>query len=152
MMTSDRLTQVLHDWAEVFMHRSMRDFRGFMTDSGLSPSQVHALMRVYHQGRCGVSDLGDDLGVTSAAASQLVDRMVQLGFFTRREGINDRRFKQVTLTSQGERLVQTGIEARRRWMEQLTKTLEPDEQQEIIAALVLITEAARRLATNPEGS
>jgi DNA-binding MarR family transcriptional regulator len=145
MSNPDRLTQVLQDWTEVFMHRSMRDFRRFMGESGLSPSQIHALMRLYHQGRCGVSDLGEDLGVTSAAASQMVDRMVQLGFFTRHEGTGDRRYKQVALTPQGEALVRAGIEARRRWMELLTTALAPQEQEAIIAALVLLTEAAHRL-------
>lgn len=148
MTDPDRLTRVLQDWSEVFMHRSMRDFKRFMDDSGLSPSQISALMRLYHQGQCGVSDLGEHVGVTNAAASQMVDRMVQLGLFTRQEGSRDRRFKQVALTPQGEALVLAGIEARRAWMEGLTTTLASQEQEAIIAALVLLTEAARRLETS----
>jgi DNA-binding MarR family transcriptional regulator len=151
MPTSDRLTQVLHDWAEVFMHRSMRESRRFMAESGLSPSQAHALMRLYHHGHCGVSDLGDELGVTNAAASQLVDRMLQLGLITRREDASDRRIKQVALTSQGEALVRAGIDARRRWMEGLTDNLAPHEREAIIAALVLLTDAARRLEVRETG-
>jgi len=148
MTDTDRLSRVLQDWAEVFMHRSMRDFKRFMDDSGLSPSQTAALMRLYHHGRCGVSDIGEHVGVTNAAASQMVDRMVQLGLFTRQEGSRDRRFKEVTLTSQGEALVRAGIEARRAWLEGLTSNLVPQDQEAIIAALVLLTEAARRLETN----
>jgi DNA-binding MarR family transcriptional regulator len=116
-----------------------------MDDSGLSPSQIGALMRLHHKGRCGVSDIGEHLGVTNAAASQMVDRMVQLGLFSRNEDIIDRRVRQVSLTPEGLALVEAGVEARRRWLEELTTTLTPQEQEAIVAALTLLTSAARRL-------
>lgn len=83
------------------MHRSFRDFKRFMDDSGLSTSQVHALMRLYHTESCGVSDIGDHVGVTNAAASQLVDRLVQQGLLKRVEDSTDRRVKHITITSLG---------------------------------------------------
>jgi DNA-binding MarR family transcriptional regulator len=148
MADTDRFNRVLQDWSEVFMRRSMRDFKRFMDDSGLSPSQIATLMRLHHRGHCGVSDIGEHVGVTNAAASQMVDRMVQLGLCTRQEGRRDRRFKQIALAPQGEALVRAGIEARRAWLEGLTTTLAPQEQEAIIAALVLLTEAARSIETN----
>lgn len=145
MASTEEFTRALHDWAEVFMHRSMRDFKRFMDDSGLSPSQINALMRLHYRGKCGVSDIGEHLGVTNAAASQMVDRMVQLGLFTRSEDSADRRVRQVALTPEGQALVEAGVEARRRWMEELTTTLTPKEQEAIVAALIILTAAARRL-------
>lgn len=145
MISTEQFTHVLHDWAEVFMHRSMRDFKRFMDESGLSPSQINALMRLHYGGKCGVSDIGGHLGVTNAAASQMVDRMVQLGLFTRSEDSADRRVKQIALTPEGRALVEAGVEARRRWLEELTTTLTPEEQESIVAALTLLTSAARRL-------
>jgi predicted transcriptional regulator len=70
------LTEVVREWSEVFMHRSMRDFRKFMEETGLSFSQINILMRLLHGGNTGVSEIGDQLGVTNAAASQAVDRLV----------------------------------------------------------------------------
>jgi DNA-binding MarR family transcriptional regulator len=145
MTSAEDFTRVLRDWSEVFMHRSMHDFKRFMDDSGLSPSQINALMRLHHGGQCGVSDIGGHLGVTNAAASQMVDRMVQLGLFTRSEDSVDRRVKQIALTPEGRALVEAGVEARRRWLEELTTTLTPEEQEAIVAALTLLTSAARRL-------
>ncbi len=145
MPSTEQFTQVLRDWAEVFMRRSMSDFKRFIDDSGLSPSQISALMRLYYGGKCGVSDIGNHLGVTNAAASQMVDRMVQLGLFTRNEDTGDRRVKQIALTSQGRELVEKGVESRRRWMEKLTTTLSPEEQDAIIGALMVLTGAARHL-------
>ena len=150
MPATEQFTHVLRGWAEVFMHRSMRDFKRFMDDSGLSPTQITALMRLYYTGKCGVSDIGGHLKVTNAAASQMVERMVQLGLFTRSEDTGDRRVKQIALTARGRALVEAGVEARRSWMEELTNALTPNEQEAIIAALTLLTDAARELDKVPD--
>jgi len=149
MPDSERFTFVLRNWAEVFMQRSMRDFKRFMDDSRLSPTQINALMRLYYSGICGVTDIGEHLGVTNAAASQMVERMVQLGLFTRSENAGDRRAKQIALTPRGRALVEAGVEARRSWLEELTTALTPKEQEAIIEALTLLTDAARNLEKVP---
>jgi len=77
------LTSVLRTWSEVFMRRSMHDFRSFSRRSGLSMSQISVLFRLHYGGQCSVSDLGDHLGVSNAASSQLVDRLVGMGLLMR---------------------------------------------------------------------
>ena len=133
---------VLHRWAEVFMRRSMQDFMHMKREAGLSMSQLSTLFRLYHAEECGVSDIGERLGITNAAASQLVDRLVGLGYLERSEDSLDRRVKRITLTEQGRGLIQGSIATRRRWMEELTNALTPAEQESISAALTTLTEAA----------
>jgi DNA-binding MarR family transcriptional regulator len=144
MSPSKQFSDVLREWSEVFMHRSVYDFKRFMDDSGISMSHIHILMRLYHGETCGVSEIGDQLGVTNAAASQTVDRLVTMGLLARTEDPSDRRVKQVTLTDNGRLLIQQGIEARRKWIEGLTDALTPEQQNMIISALTLLTEAARK--------
>jgi DNA-binding MarR family transcriptional regulator len=146
---SQSFTRILHEWVEVFMHRSMHDFIQFSKDSGLTMSQLSSLFRLYHGEVCGVSEIGDHLGVTNAAASQMVERLVQLGLLERREGRGDRRIKNLVLTESGRQLVLQSIEARRAWMEKLTVALTPDDQASISSALVALTEAARQLEKDP---
>src|SRR3972149_5862951 len=93
MADPQQFTQVLHDWAEIFMRRSMRDFIQSSKDSGLSVSQLSTLFRLHPKGFCGVSEIGDHLGITNAAASQMVERLVQLGLLERAVGTHDRRVK-----------------------------------------------------------
>jgi DNA-binding MarR family transcriptional regulator len=145
MSTSKQFSEVLREWTETFMHRSFHDFKRFMDESGLSSSHVNALMRLYHGSACGVSDIGDHMGITNAAASQMVDRLVQMGLLARAENPNDRRVKQLTITDQGRALVEQGVEARSRWMAELTNALTPEQQKEITSALVILTEAARKM-------
>ncbi len=138
-------SSVLQEWTEVFTRRSMRDYKHFLNESGLSPSQLGTLMRLHFGGMCGVSDIGLHIGISNAAASQMIDRLVQMDLLKRAEAPDDRRVKQLTLTDQGRALVQHAIDARRCWMEDLTCALTPDQQTMISAALVVLTKAAHQL-------
>ncbi len=149
MSPPQELTQVIRTWAEVFMHRSMRDFRRFMEETGLTFAQMNVLMRLKHSRECGVSDIGAQMGVSNAAASQLVDRLVQMGYISREEDPNDRRAKRLRLTAAGESLLQRGIEMRAAWIENLADMLTPEQQEHVIAALNILTEAARRTMPPP---
>jgi DNA-binding MarR family transcriptional regulator len=138
------LTEVIREWSGVFMRRSGRDFRGFMEETGLSFSQLNILMRLFHGGRCGVSEIGERLGITNAAASQSIDRLVNLGLIKRSEDPEDRRAKQLALTQAGQALIEKSVEVRSQWVEGLTEALTSAQQDMIITALTLLTEAARK--------
>ncbi len=144
MSPTKALTEVIREWSEVFMHRSMRDFKRFMDETGLSFSQISVLMRLKHGGISGVSEIGGQMGVTNAAASQAVDRLVQLGLIERTEDPDDRRAKQLALTQKGRALIEKGVEVRSKWIEGVTDTLTQEQQNMIISALTLLTEAARK--------
>jgi DNA-binding MarR family transcriptional regulator len=148
MTISQEFTTVISEWAEVFMRRSMHEFLAFTRQSGLSMTQLSALMRLYHGGGCGVSDLGEHLGVTNAAASQMIDKLVLLGLLERSEDPRDRRVKNIVISASGRELIRNAVEARRKWMETLNTTLTQDEQEAIIPALTCLTRAA--LAQEPE--
>ncbi len=143
MSPAKELTEVIHEWSEVFMRRSGRDFRRFMNETGLSFSQVMVLMRLYHGSKSGVSEIGEQMGITNAAASQSIDRLVNLGLIERTEDPEDRRAKRLALTRKGQALVEKGIKARCQWIEDLTNALTPEQQNITLSALTLLAEAAR---------
>ncbi len=146
MSATKSFSEALHEWVKVFMHRSMIDFKRFMDGSELSSTHVNVLMHLYFGGQCDVSDIGTGLGVTNAAASQTVERLVQRGLLGRTEDPLDRRVKQINITSKGRALIEAGIEARGRWMDDLTRVLPVEQQRDIAAALTILTEAAKSTA------
>jgi DNA-binding MarR family transcriptional regulator len=141
----DRFQELLYEWAEIFMHRSMHDLVQFTRNSGISMPQLSTLMHLEHGGGCGVSDIGVHLGVTNAAASQMIDRLVNQGLIERSEDPLDRRGKHIQITPLGRKLLKEAIEARRRWMERLSTQVTSEEQELISKALVVLTKAARAL-------
>lgn len=146
MSPEQQFQAAIREWAEVFMQRLMRDFKRFMADSGLSFTQVNILMRLYHGGPLAVSDLGGHLGITNAAVSQAIDRLVKDALIERAEDLQDRRVKRLTLTEKGRALIARGIERRGQWIARLTEAFTADQRAMIISALTLLTEEARKAA------
>jgi DNA-binding MarR family transcriptional regulator len=137
------LPAVLHEWAEVFMKQSFRELLLFAKEHGFSMSQLGALMHINRRGACGVAEIGDDLGVTSAAASQMLDRLVHQGLIVRAEDPVDRRAKRIELTKEGNIVVNQSLEARNRWFDDLDQTLNSAERGRIVDALRLLIEKTR---------
>jgi len=145
MDQKDDLHQALLSWVHISMRRTMHEFMRWMNRSSLSNSQLGALMRLYYHGDCPISDIGDNLGITAAAASQMVDRLVQNELLQRDEDPDDRRVKRVTLTTKGNALVQEGVEARLKWLRDLETALPKGQHREIIASLSTLTDIAKEL-------
>ena len=145
MTKSVQITQPLRAWMDVFMHRSMRGWTHFAKSTGLSMPQFSILMQLHYKGACGMSAISERFDVTAAAASQLVDKLVQAGYIERTEDPSDRRAKLLKLSTKGAQLVDDGIQERYRWMDELTSRLSAAEQTMISEALTLLTEAARQM-------
>jgi len=141
----------LHAWMDVFMNRSMRGWNHFAKSAGLSMPQFSILMQLHHKGSCGVSEISERFDITNAAASQLVDKLVQSGLLERAEHPADRRAKVLSLTAQGQSLVEQGFQERHRWLEELVGSLSTEEKVKVGEALTILTAAARKLEiTNPK--
>jgi DNA-binding MarR family transcriptional regulator len=146
MQQADPFVATLQEWIEVFMQRSMRDFVGYARENGLSMSQLGALFQMHRRESSGVTDLGDKLGLTSSAASQLLERLVQQGLILRSEDPSDRRVKQLILTDKGRQILQGSIQARQSWLSDLAETLSDCEKEAIIAALNIMIHKANHLS------
>ena len=144
MLQTKLLSEVIHDWSEVFMRRSGHDFRRSMEETDLSFSQINVLMRLFHRVPCDVSGIGEQMNVTNAAASQAVERLVQLELVERKEDSDDRRIKRLALTEKGRALIEKSIQARSQWIEDLAFTLTEEQQGRIISTLTFLTEIARK--------
>lgn len=145
MATTEEFTHIMHDWIKVFMRRTGQDFKNFMHESGLSFSQVNTLMRLHFTGEADVTNIAEQLGISNAAASQLVDRLVQMELLVRTEDSMDRRIKRLTLTPAGHDLAEKLVDIRRSWMEKFTTSLTEQQRDNIFIALQTLTDAARNL-------
>ena len=145
-----QFTQVLRDWTDTFMARSMKGLAHYLRARGFSMQQFFMLMQLHHRGQCGITDLSERMEISNAAASQQVDKLFQLGLITRVEDPNDRRAKQITLSPKGSELLNASINERYRWIEELSANLNAEELQTVGAALQILTDAARKLEKLPQ--
>jgi len=148
MSEVDPLVAALEEWIDVFMNRSMQNLLQFARKNELSMSQLGALFHLDRMGTSGVTDLGDHLGVTSAAASQMLERLAQQGLIQRSEDPHDRRVKQINLTEDGYSILEGSIRRRKGWLEGISKTLSEGEKESIISALYILIDKADHLDQN----
>lgn len=137
------------EWIETFMRNSMHSFILYSKESGLCMSQIGAMFHIY-RGSGGVCDIGEDLGITSAAASQMLERLTQQGLILRPEDPLDRRAKKMVLIEKGQQVLHASICCHQRWLNSLADILSPPEQEQIVAALTLLIVKTNHLEQQPE--
>ena len=145
MSSSDQFISDFHDWMEIFMHHSMRGYMHYAREKGLSRSMIGTLFHLSHRDHAGVTDLGEHLGVSSAAASQMLEHLVAEGLIQRTEDPDDRRMKKLSLTDKGSEVIRENISARLGWLEELSGNLSEGEKNQISIAINLIIEKTKEL-------
>ena len=145
MSNTDPFISSFQHWIDIFMHRSLRRFIHFARENGLSMSMIGTLFHLSKKGCAGVTDLGDHLGVTSGASSQMLERLVQQELILRTEDPTDRRVKQIVLTEKGHNVLDEGVRARQGWLDDLVEILSREEKELIKGALDLMIIKANQL-------
>jgi DNA-binding MarR family transcriptional regulator len=149
MQSSDPFVLALREGLGVIMRRSMRGFLAYAKDSSLSMPQIGTLFFLSKHSS-GVSDVGEEMGVTSAAASQMIERLVQQGLIVRSEDPSDRRAKQIVLTDKGRQVLHDIVRARQGWLDALALTLTDSEKETVMSALRIVADKVNQLDLQPE--
>jgi DNA-binding MarR family transcriptional regulator len=145
MVSHPEFIQTIRQYLDIVMHHVLHERIHFAKALGLSLPQFGILMQIQHRGNCGIGDIGERFDITNAAASQLVDKLVQSGLIQREEDPQDRRAKLLNLTEKGRAFIQQGIEERYRWVDQLATKLTTEERTKVAEALEIMTQAAKEL-------
>jgi DNA-binding MarR family transcriptional regulator len=139
------VSSVIRQWMKSFMMRSMHDWTRYVKDAGISMAQFGILAVLSHGGRSDVHDIGEHMEITSAAASQIIERLVQSGLVERTEDQEDRRVRHVNLTEKGCLAVKAAMDLRFQWVEELAHNLSNEERQVVLKALPILMEAERKI-------
>ncbi len=136
------VNEVLKQWIDLFMTRSHHHLIRYLRSADLSMAQFGTLMRLHHDEHCGVGDIANQMSISNAAASQLVDKLVHQGLVERTEDPNDRRAKRLSITPAGQRLLDLSREARLAWTGDVVAQLSRDRRAAVTAALRHLIEAS----------
>ncbi len=140
MDDSSELVKALESWLKAVMRGTMSGFVRYSRESGLSASQLGVLFQLNHRGQtCGVSDIGDHLGVTSAAASQMLNPLVEQDLIVRTEDPADRRAKRIELTDRGRAVIEHGMKGRQMWFASLVDGMTVKERKTVLAGMRILT-------------
>jgi len=116
----------------------------------LSLSQLKILKLLELTEAHNVGDVAAFLGVSDAAASKAVDRLVRRKYLRRTEGREDRRSSDLSLAALGRRVLAQYEAAKDRKLETMMRNLEPRELQQSAAFLERLTKGIVNDTANPE--
>ncbi len=116
----------------------------------LSLSQLKILKLLELTEAHNVGDVAAFLGVSDAAASKAVDRLVRRKYLRRTEGREDRRSSDLSLAALGRRVLAQYEAAKDRKLETMFRNLEPRELQQSAAFLERLTKGIVNDTANPE--
>lgn len=127
----------INSGVESVLGQIIQGFMQSMKEQGLTMPQVHALMYIYHAGECPVSDIGTLADASTAAASQMAERLVQQGLVERKEDPSNRRIKKLRLTEKGSKLITDSFSANPFLRDKLA-SLTPEERNAVHTAFSLL--------------
>lgn len=136
-----------HAGLEYVLARIIQDFMQFMHQTGLSRPQIHALLHIFHAGECPISEIGALTDSSPAAASQLVDRLVQQGLVERSEDPLNRRAKKLRLSEQGLALIQQGVTSNR-FLADIMSALSPEQRETVHTAFGYLAQASQQIQSS----
>jgi DNA-binding MarR family transcriptional regulator len=148
----ENLTEQLNQFAGMTMHINMIYNMQFLQEHDLSFTHLNSLLLIHRAGCTNIHCLAEHLGVTKAAVSQMVDRLVEAGLISREEDPIDRRSKLICLSKDGESLVQKAFLTRRKWVPELASSLTEVQEQQACQIFEIMNEKLRQIqeGLNPE--
>jgi len=110
-----------------------------VTDLPLNTTHVHLIQLMANHGAHLVGETATFLGVSPAAASKTVTKLVNLGLIQRMPHESDRRAARVTITPKGRTLVKRLEEEKARGLEPALDQMSPDDLEKLNAFLERIS-------------
>lgn len=104
--------------------------------------QLRVLVMIRREGQLNLAAVAEGLGVHASTASRTCDPLVRSGLLARSDLPQDRRHLALTLTPQGQALVDSVLEHRRMAIKALVRRLSPSGRDHLASALEEFATAA----------
>ena len=121
-------------------------------NGGLTLSQYGLLEGLTTQPSARVQELAGSAGVTPSTATRILDALERRGIVERARSLEDRRAVAVSLTDQGEQLLQSQQEWLRGRQRSFYASLPPEERELAPDLLLRLAALIDELASGPAGS
>ena len=138
--SAQRLQELTRQLMVVINQRSAGDTLAIMNKAHLTLPQMVAMHILEGCGGQSISAIATRLGLSVAATSHLVDRLVHARFVVRTEEAADRRQKRVEIAPPGRKLLSQIHESRQREMNRVMARLSPRVRKDIELLLLAMIE------------
>ena len=116
------------------MHKS------FFSKFDISSTKFNLLVVLYNVSKEGMilSDIGQEMLITKASITGLVDRLEKQKLVIRKRDSIDRRKIMARITNEGSALVEEIIKEYKEWLKKVTMTIDDNEKEQLVNILLKI--------------
>ncbi|MCY9026616.1 MarR family transcriptional regulator [Priestia megaterium] len=144
-MNNEDRKKKLEEFQEIFetVFRKLKKQNELFPKTKYKLADGHILILMYLSRKkvCAVSDITSYLGITSGGGTVLTDALLKHNLITRTRSETDRRVVQLSLTKEGESIVEQIIKQRAEKFTQLFDGIEEDDIQKIISIFYKLDDA-----------
>ncbi len=133
-----RLVALLNEWTQLLYQKNFSSLISSAKKRGISISQISTLYQLRYKGEMRVSEIADKLGISNAAASQMLEGLVEKTYVTRSEDPSDRRVKIISICPKGLEFLQGSMDERHRWLNSLSDSLSKEESIHVLKAMEML--------------
>jgi len=130
------------------MQRLISDHAPEFTEVGVTMAQAKVLYVVLAAGHLHMSELASRLGIGASSASEVVERLVELGLLRRVDDADDRRQVVITATPDAAALIERFRELNQRQLREMLGRLDADELAIVAESLEIFHRAIDRGAVS----
>lgn len=143
---ADSLDGIMFDIGRAFIRRQPDE----LYKGKISMPQFFLMMSLKKQGESKMTDIAHFLGVTTAAATGVVDRLVKGGYCTRVFDPQDRRIIKARLSLKGAGTVHNVIQQRRQMIIDIFGKISEKDRSDYLRILTQIQDILRRQTRNTQ--
>jgi DNA-binding MarR family transcriptional regulator len=123
-------------WTVTRLNRRLRQEAG----TGLTPSQLSTLATIDRHGPLPLGELAEREQVAPPSITKVATKLEAAGLIAREPGEEDRRVVRVSLTADGERLLEESRARKNAWLAERLARLDADQRARLAAALDVFEE------------
>ncbi len=132
MNVNNKLAEFQEVFGSVFLKLKKKDHFFPQTEYKLASGHVLILLHVFKKTTCTASDISSFLGITSGGVTGLTDTLLKNNLINRTRLESDRRVVQISLTNEGEKVVEQITEERAKMFTQLFQNMDEKEINEVV--------------------
>ncbi|AMQ07836.1 MULTISPECIES: MarR family winged helix-turn-helix transcriptional regulator [Sporosarcina] len=130
---TDKLEQFQNVFQDVFGKMKAKQNFYPKTEYKLSNGHITILIHLHHVEKCRASDITNYLGITSGGCTVLTETLLKHNLIQKKRSPKDKRIVELTLTVEGEKIVDQIIKSRVMSFTQLLVDLEENELDQMIS-------------------
>lgn len=125
--------------------KAMKDTMSFNSQSShLTMVQFEALICLKKNKQLHMKDLADHFSITMPTATSLVDKLIATKYATRKNDEKDRRIVKISLSKDGEKILQEAMKQRTNKFNKLLSYLSKDDKVELLRILQTVIEKSEK--------